>query len=73
MCNNHKISGMPFGAAHSDHENADAVVAAMESDLINTLAELVAIPSVSGDASMREKVMDMAVWLRNEMSALGIE
>jgi acetylornithine deacetylase/succinyl-diaminopimelate desuccinylase-like protein len=47
MCNNHKISGMPFGAAHSDHENADAVVAAMESDLINTLAELVAIPSVS--------------------------
>jgi hypothetical protein len=47
MCNNHKISGMPFRADHSDQENADAVVATLEDDLVNTLSDFVAIPSVS--------------------------
>lgn len=47
MCNNHKISGMPLGAAHSSHDNPDDVVAALEDELVHALTELVAIPSVS--------------------------
>lgn len=38
---------MPLGAAHSDHDNPDAVVAALEDELLNALTEMVAIPSVS--------------------------
>jgi Cys-Gly metallodipeptidase DUG1 len=40
---------------------------------VKKLAEAVAIPSVSGDAKMRSKVVEMSVWLKKEMEELGAE
>jgi Cys-Gly metallodipeptidase DUG1 len=40
---------------------------------IDKLAQAVAIPSVSGDAKMRSKVVEMSAWLKKEMESLGVE
>ncbi|KAJ1527360.1 hypothetical protein HK096_010644, partial [Nowakowskiella sp. JEL0078] len=39
---------------------------------INRLAEAVAIPSVSGDASYRPDVIRMSTWLATELKRLGV-
>ncbi|EIN06612.1 CNDP dipeptidase [Punctularia strigosozonata HHB-11173 SS5] len=40
---------------------------------IDRLAEAVAIPSVSGDASHREDVFKMASWLERQLNSYGVE
>jgi len=44
-----------------------------QQELIDRLAEVVAIPSVSGDANYRPEVFNQAQWLFTAMNALGIE
>ncbi|KAG5644004.1 hypothetical protein DXG03_009219 [Asterophora parasitica] len=46
-------------------DNADA--------FIQRLADAVAIPSISGDASHRGDVVKMAEWLNNHLKAVGVE
>ena len=41
--------------------------------LIDRLRETVRIPSVSGDATYRPQVFEMAQWLYTTMTGLGIE
>ncbi|PKI85975.1 hypothetical protein MVES1_000083 [Malassezia vespertilionis] len=44
-----------------------------QQDLINILAEAIAIPSVSGDASYRPEVLRMGKWLHEKLGALGAQ
>lgn len=50
-----------FAAYIKDHEK----------DMISTLADAVAIPSVSGDAAYRKYVFDMADWVKGQFESVG--
>lgn len=43
-----------------------------QQDFIDRLAESVAIPSVSGDASYRPDVHRMGHWLKDKLVSLGV-
>ncbi|KZV87506.1 Zn-dependent exopeptidase [Exidia glandulosa HHB12029] len=42
-----------------------------ETDFVRRLQEAVGIPSVSGDPASRPHVMEMAEWIKNELTTLG--
>jgi Cys-Gly metallodipeptidase DUG1 len=44
---------------------------ANQNDLVSKLAQVVAIPSVSGDVAHRKDVVEMGNWLEKELKRLG--
>ncbi|EJD52020.1 CNDP dipeptidase [Auricularia subglabra TFB-10046 SS5] len=48
-------------------------LAAHEQAFVDRLAKAVAIPSVSGDASYRKHVFEMADWIKGELVPLGVD
>lgn len=55
----------------SDLSKFTSQIDSNKSKLIQRLADAVAIPSVSGDASYRKHVDEMAHWLVKELDAIG--